>query len=312
VTLRRIYVLTIISSRGPIGPKTRDRFFNSFVVLAPPPQPQPIPNPEDVKPPHPRPPRPKPPAVEPPGPGLGTPVGPIEAGGEVRALAFAPDGRTLAVAVEESGVDLWEVSTLRLRARATLPVDVQTSVVYTPDGSRLAVGGGPGLGAARRGHGGEDPDVRAVGGAAGFGVRLLPDGKRLAAASGSPGKPIVRVWELATGEGRDVLRYENAGLERMRHQGVAFAPDGSNSSSLLTGPARGDRPNGWTASMRSSRARSASDPRLPGGPPRQGRGCRLTANGWRTSPRTVRYGSGTSRTTEKPRHSPDTQAPCPR
>lgn len=225
-TARRVYVLSITTTPGPIGPASRARFFDTFSIL--PPMLEGLPNPDVVNPP-----RPKPPAPPP------MPLSTIEADGEVRALAFTPDGRSLAIAAEGHGVSVWELPGLRIRMRAALPVNVQTSAVFTPDGKRLAVGGGEGpvtlldtvTGAKVRTF--EPWAGRPV---AGFAVS--PDGKRLAAATGSSDNPLVRVWDLATGEGRDVMQYRNAGLEQMRLLGVAFTSDSQHVfvSAYRTGP----------------------------------------------------------------------------
>src|SRR5205085_7256332 len=59
-------------------------------------------------------------------------------GGE--CVAFAPDGRTLAVANATGGVKLWEVA--RKRWTATLP-GATWPVLFSPDGKRV-VSGAPG------------------------------------------------------------------------------------------------------------------------------------------------------------------------
>jgi hypothetical protein len=58
---------------------------------------------------------------------------------EVSALAFAPDGRTLAVAVEQT-VRLWDVATGRFVASLAGHAGKVQCLAYSPDGRRLASG----------------------------------------------------------------------------------------------------------------------------------------------------------------------------
>ncbi len=58
----------------------------------------------------------------------------------IRALAFSPDGRSLAIAGDE-GVGLWELATGRLRRTFTGHVGPVNAVLFSPDGRRLFTGG---------------------------------------------------------------------------------------------------------------------------------------------------------------------------
>jgi WD40 repeat protein len=58
----------------------------------------------------------------------------------VRDLAFSPNGRLLATASDASGVRVWEVATGRLRASFKNDLVRIWSVMFFPDGNRLAAG----------------------------------------------------------------------------------------------------------------------------------------------------------------------------
>lgn len=137
--------------------------------------------------------------------------------GNVRALAFAPDGRRLVTAARDHTVRVWDVPTATLTLRVT--VDYPGAVRFFPDGTRIAVGAGSG-------------DILVVdedGGISTFwtgrtrgtveSLAFSPDGTLLAAVDYT-GR--CRVHEAATG----AIRFE---LRRGRHHpvGLAFTPDGS-------------------------------------------------------------------------------------
>ncbi|THA33733.1 trypsin-like peptidase domain-containing protein [Streptomyces sp. A1547] len=60
--------------------------------------------------------------------------------GEVAAVAFSPDGQTLATAGQDTMVRLWNLSTRKLRATLDGHTNQVTSVAFSPDGRTLATG----------------------------------------------------------------------------------------------------------------------------------------------------------------------------
>jgi WD40 repeat protein len=130
--------------------------------------------------------------------------------GAVLCLAFAPDGRTLALGGEHGMLQLWDTAPLRLRGTldTQLGCDV-LSVAFAPDGQTLAAGYAPQVvgGAAEvrlwdvpagrermtlRGH------QRGVGA-----VAYSPDGLTVA-SGGEDG--VVKLWDAAAGTERSTLK----------------------------------------------------------------------------------------------------------
>lgn len=64
--------------------------------------------------------------------------------GRVEAVAFSPDGATVATGSWDFTVRLWDVASGRERARYTWPIGRVYSLAYAPDGLRLAAGGDTG------------------------------------------------------------------------------------------------------------------------------------------------------------------------
>jgi WD40 repeat protein len=154
----------------------------------------------------------------------------LQWGGPVLCVAWSPDGRRLACGGLRQEVTVWEAASGEAALTLSGLQEGVTCLAWSPDGRRLAANGpegavrvwrlaSPGEGLALRGHRGS---VTAV--------AFTPDGKRLFSA-GVERRPSherwlgeVRVWDMATAEGRLAL----SGAEQEGSiRSLALSPDGT-------------------------------------------------------------------------------------
>ncbi|MEU6821001.1 hypothetical protein ABZ921_10255 [Streptomyces atriruber] len=153
----------------------------------------------------------------------------------VRALAFTPDGRTLALGgVDRRGqgvVQLWDVVSLKPRPPLLIPGDAVTAVAIAADGRTLATAGADGrvrLWDLGEGRARVTFFVQAT---EALFLRFSPDGRTLA-TSGTDLR--IRLWETPTGKARTTLAGHSATISDL-----TFSPDGHElASSAIDGEVR--------------------------------------------------------------------------
>jgi WD40 repeat protein len=152
--------------------------------------------------------------------------------GYINSISISPDGKTIA-SVSLDGVKIWDVATRKLVKSFIGHKDGVYSVSYSRDGKFLATGGceiyseeencvdgGWKLWDAR-----DFSEIRGVNGVK-FGVEELafnPAGDLLATTTQTARDPVIRIWDVSSGE---LLKILDPGMQRLT-TGVVFTPDGS-------------------------------------------------------------------------------------
>ncbi|MGA5120943.1 nSTAND1 domain-containing NTPase [Streptomyces pseudogriseolus] len=137
--------------------------------------------------------------------------------GDVLALRFSPDGRTLAAGDEDGDIRLWDTTRGQERRVLTEDDTTVTAVTFSPDGRTLASGlytGRVRLWDAQAGG----PRRTLTGTGTVLSVAFSPDGRTVAAGHGDGS---VGLWDVSTGKRLRVLPGE------MDARTVAFSPDGT-------------------------------------------------------------------------------------
>jgi tricorn protease-like protein len=135
-----------------------------------------------------------------------------------QAVAFAPDGKSLAVAGRDGTIRLWDMATGKKLREWSAHLGEARSVAFSPDGKAVASGGDDfqvyvwevATGKPLRRLQGHDDVVAAV--------AFSPDGNTLASAGQDT---TVRLWDLAGGKGPRVLEGHRSWV-----QSLSFSPDG--------------------------------------------------------------------------------------
>jgi WD40 repeat protein len=154
---------------------------------------------------------------------------PLHTEDPIPAMAFSPDGKTLATTSSQGSIQLWDVNARRQRGDAIRASDAKeelerpiNKVAFSPDGRRLATAGADKavrlwdtvthrqIGTTFTGHTGSVRDVT-----------FSPDGATIASASADG---TARLWDVATHRQRG--RSLANPFRRDEMTGVAFSPDG--------------------------------------------------------------------------------------
>ena len=147
-------------------------------------------------------------------------------GDTVRALAFNPDGDTLATGSWDGDIKLWDIESGAMLWANQL-IDNIESLAFAPDGCTLASGGGDAKTGVHQktiaGHGGSV-----------FALAWMPNG-RLLASGGVDGD--IRLWELSRVQSEIPIRILAGHTDWVL--GLAFSPDGAHLAS-----------GSWDASVR--------------------------------------------------------------
>jgi WD40 repeat protein/tRNA A-37 threonylcarbamoyl transferase component Bud32 len=144
--------------------------------------------------------------------------------GPVTALAFAPDGKSLASAGRDGLLKVWDMPAGRLLWGHQAHADALTGLAFAPDGKSLASAAGGQTVKLWDARGGRQVGTLPAGGTSRVGrIAFSPDGRSLAAASEDH---MIRLWDVRTGLVRRSLRGHTAEVS-----GLSFSADGQRLTS---------------------------------------------------------------------------------
>jgi WD40 repeat protein len=149
---------------------------------------------------------------------------PIKTNSIVNAVAFSPDGASLAVGKDDQSIDFWDVATNKLRAiliirREGLASDGILCLSYSPDGKWLAAGRRDSIVDIRdMARGEEKPVARLKHNEFVVALAFSPDGKLIAACDRAQ---TIKFWSTETWK-----EVGSVHTPSMWFNSVAFSPDG--------------------------------------------------------------------------------------
>jgi WD40 repeat protein len=144
-------------------------------------------------------------------------------GAWVSAVAFAPNGKSIASGSWDATVRIWDPATGQERCPPLDNGDVVQALSYSPDGRSLAAAAGNDIILWDVGSGKLRQRLQGHTGAI-SGIAFSPDGKTIASASRDGS---VRRWDVTTG------RVRRQDEPELRAESVAFSPDGKRLAATL-------------------------------------------------------------------------------